>query len=229
MKINLRHFTCLFVCLILSASIAQGDAFQDPNMSKQSYRHLEWNLGVSAGGSFFATEHDTGVFYEEGDYSQEREGFITGSLNVGYGVAANMVFGVEGGFWPGSFDGENGEERWSVLFLAAKLKFYPGTSSLCIDVAAGFAFAKGEMEPTISAPVPLTDEVSKTAPAIRIGAGWEWRVPLEDKIITIGPSVGYNYILMGDDLTANAITFGVTFQWYSNNRETNRYFHENRG
>ena len=213
----------LIASLLLVAPLAAGaDPFQRPSMVKKSFRHLEWNFGLGLGASLFSTEHDTGVFFEDGDYSQERSTGIAGGMSFGYGVAKELIIGIEGQYWSESFSGEDSEEKWGVLTGVTTIQWFPGSVGLNFKGGFGVTYAAGDLEEPSGD--YLCDEFHDTGIVLQGGVGYEFRLPMQDTVLTFGPQVDYVYLPLKDDLKATAITIKLQFRWYTSERKLDQYF-----
>jgi hypothetical protein len=210
--------------LALIAVSALADPWQRPNLVKQSFRHREWNLGLGSGPAWFSATHDDGYFYADGDASEDADIFPTGAAWIGYGVARDLVLGVEAQYLPATFEGDEGEEDWSVLLSTLALRWYPGAMGLSIKGGLGFGLVSAELDDKAGGAAPLEDKLDKSPFTLGAGVGYEWRLPIQGHAVTFGPQVDYHYLRLSGEHTASVISLKLQLQWYSSRRGMDQYF-----
>jgi len=217
-------FLAATLSLALLAASALADGWQRPDLTKKSFRHREWNLGLGSGPAWYSATHDDGWFYADGDASEDADIFPTGALWVGYGVARDLVLGVEAQYLPAAFEGDEGEEEWNVLLSTIALRWYPGAMGLCLKGGVGFGLVSAELDDAAAGADPLETELDASPFTLGVGIGYEWRLPIQGQAVTFGPQVDYHYLRLSNEHTGNLFSLKLQLQWYSSRRSMDQYF-----
>ena len=184
-------FALAFAVAVAAWAAAAGPAAAETDAQKRA----GWFVGFGVGGGT-AGVSDNGS-------SLERQTAGAGSFRVGYDFDPDLGVGLESNAWSKS---ENSVTN-TFSVSAATLSYHP-------PAANGLVLRGGIGVGTASATVThstTTVSISQSGFGFTVGGQYDFRVR---RTFSLGPQIDFGWLSLDNNVTANYVNFGITFDWH---------------